>query len=151
MTTFSSRSRCGRKQLNRHFRFSWDSTSCPTSSVWGSFYHKSGAVFPTHTEILTVLHNIGYLLLLCRPEALKRSLGNSVWSWCSQTSLYRFTRRPGQHPELRGEGNVLGLLAMSASRSPTPSYTGCFVMPGHSCLDAKKYFFVIVVFIMTSV
>ena len=103
MTTFSSRSRCGRKRLNRHFRFSWDSTSCPTSSVWGSFYHKSRAVFPTHTEILTVLHNIGYLLLLCRPEALKRSLGNSVWSWCSQTSLYRLTRRSGQHPELWGE------------------------------------------------
>ena len=46
MTTFNSRSRCGRKQLNRHFRFSWDSTLCPTSAVWGSFYHKSRAVLP---------------------------------------------------------------------------------------------------------
>ena len=105
MTTFNSRSRCERKQLNRHFRFSWDSTLCPTSAVWGSFYHKSRAVLPhphwdPKSPILQWLPAFFFFFFLLQTEALERSLGNSVWSWCSKPSLYRLARRPSQHPEL---------------------------------------------------
>ena len=78
--------------------------SAPLPQFGAPFTIRAELGFPTHTETLSLLYCSGYLLFffffLLQTEALERSLGNSVWSWCSKPSLYRLARRPSQHPEL---------------------------------------------------
>ena len=141
MTTFNSRSRCGRKQLNRHFRFSWDSTLCPTSAVWGSFYHKSRAVLPhPHWDPKSPIQQWlpAFFFFFFADWSFREKLGQfSVELVFKALPLQTSSETKSAPWALNTEGNDLGLLVMFAS--PTPSSTGCFVMPGHSCLDASRH------------
>lgn len=142
MTTFNSRSRCGRKQLNRHFRFSWDSALCPTSAVWGSFYHKSRAVLPhPHWDPKSPIQQwlpAYFFFFFFADWSFREKLGQfSVELVFKALPLQTCSETKSAPWALSTEGNALGLLVMFAS--PTPSSTGCFVMPGHSCLDASRH------------
>ena len=154
MTTFNSRSRCERKQLNRHFRFSWDSTLCPTSAVWGSFYHKSRAVLPhphwdPKSPILQWLPAFFFFFFSFADWSFREKLGQfSVELVLKALPLQTCSETKSAPWALSAEGNALGLLVMFAS--PTPSSTGCFVMPGHSCLDANRHLLLLLLLLLCS-
>ena len=154
MTTFNSRSRCERKQLNRHFRFSWDSTLCPTSAVWGSFYHKSRAVLPhphwdPKSPILQWLTAFFFFFFSFADWSFREKLGQFIVELVLKALPLQTCSETKSAPwALSAEGNALGLLVMFAS--PTPSSTGCFVMPGHSCLDANRHLLLLLLLLLCS-
>ena len=154
MTTFNSRSRCERKQLNRHFRFSWDSTLCPTSAVWGSFYHKSRAGLPhphwdPKSPILQWLPAFFFFFFSFADWSFREKLGQfSVELVLKALPLQTCSETKSAPWALSAEGNALGLLVMFAS--PTPSSTGCFLMPGHSCLDANRHLLLLLLLLLCS-
>lgn len=103
------------------------------------FTIKAELCFPTHTETLSLLYSTGYLLFYFFADwRFREKLGQfSVELVFKALPLQTCSETKSAPWALSAEGNALGLLVMFAS--PTPSSTGCFVMPGHSCLDANRH------------
>lgn len=115
--------------------------SAPLPQFGAPFTIKAELCFPTHTETLSLLYSSGYLLFFFfffADWSFREKLGQfSVELVFKALPLQTCSETKSAPWALSTEGNALGLLVMFAS--PTPSSTGCFVMPGHSCLDASRH------------